>query len=233
MKKLLLGPLAAAIVIAGGIAATSHDALAGGGVKYRVTVTNPNRGQPLAPGLFITHSKRFSLFETNGQPASDGLATMAETGDPTDLKAEVDGAHGVKSTDVLPGREELPPIFLPGVSKSFYVTTSRHARYFTIVAMLGASNDAFYALRGIELPKEGKITLFAPAYDAGSEMNTENSDDIPGPTNNRVTDGAEGFIHIHTGIRGVGNLEPAVYDWRNPVAVITVERVHHHGHGNY
>ena len=232
MKKLLLGPLAAALVIAGGIAATSHDALADGGVKYRVTVTNPNRGQPLAPGLFITHSKRFSLFETNGQAASAGLATMAETGDPTDLKAEVDGEPGVKSTDVLPGREEFPPIFLPGVTKSFDVETSSRAEYFTIVAMLGMTNDAFYALRGIKLPEDGKVTLYAPAYDAGSEKNTELESDIPGPTNNHVDPG-EGFIHIHTGIRGVGDLEAAVYDWRNPVAVITVERLHGHRHGKY
>jgi hypothetical protein len=211
-------------LVVGGLMATSQGALADGGKKYKVTVTNPNRGQPLAPALFITHSKRFSLFETNGQPASPGLATMAETGAPFDLQAEVDGAPGVKSTDVLPGPNPSPPVFFPGVSDSFDITTSGSAKYFTVVAMLGATNDAFYALRGIKLPKKGKITLYAVAYDAGSETNTELAADIPGPTNNHVDPG-EGYIHIHTGIRGVGDLDAAMYDWRNPVAIITVEQV--------
>ena len=227
MRRTISRALAMGALVAGGLMAASHGALADGGAKYKVTITNPNRGQPLAPALFITHSKRFSLFETNGQPASSGLATMAETGAPFDLQAEVDGAHGVKSTDVLPGPNPSPPVFLPGVSDSFYITTSRKAGYFTMVAMLGMTNDAFYALRGIKLPKHGKITLYADAYDAGSETNTEKTDDIPGPTNNHVDPG-EGFIHIHTGIQGEADLDRATYDWRNPVAIITVERVGGH-----
>jgi len=233
MRRTILGALTIGVLIAGGLMATNQDALADGGKKYKVTITNPNRGQPLAPALFITHSKRFSLFETDGHPASEGLAIMAETGAPFDLQAEVNGAHGVKSTDVLPGPNPSPPVFLPGVSDSFYINTSRKAEYFTIVAMLGATNDAFYALRGIKLPEKGKITLFAPAYDAGSEENTELEADIPAGGNgyNFPDEPGEGFIHIHTGIRGVGDLDAATYDWRNPVAMIAVERLRgHDGH---
>ncbi|MEZ5601637.1 MAG: hypothetical protein R3F36_12070 [Candidatus Competibacteraceae bacterium] len=37
--------------------------------------------------------------------------------------------------------------------------------------------------------------------------------------------GGEGFVHIHAGIHGIGDLNAADYDWRNPVATVTVERV--------
>jgi hypothetical protein len=37
--------------------------------------------------------------------------------------------------------------------------------------------------------------------------------------------GEEGYVHIHAGIHGVGDLEPGMRDWRNPVARITIRRV--------
>ncbi len=35
----------------------------------------------------------------------------------------------------------------------------------------------------------------------------------------------ESYVHIHCGMQGIGNLPVGVYDWRNPVARITVTRV--------
>ena len=37
--------------------------------------------------------------------------------------------------------------------------------------------------------------------------------------------GGEGYVHIHAGIHGVGNLNPALRDWRNPVAKISIRRI--------
>ncbi len=37
--------------------------------------------------------------------------------------------------------------------------------------------------------------------------------------------GDEGYVHIHRGIHGVGDLVAAVHDWRNPVAKITITKV--------
>ncbi len=37
--------------------------------------------------------------------------------------------------------------------------------------------------------------------------------------------GEEGFVHVHQGIHGVGDLLPSARDWRNPVAQVTVQRV--------
>ena len=104
--------------------------------------------------------------------------------------------------------------------------------------MLGATNDAFYAVRGVPLPKGiGKITrTYANAYDAGSELNEESAstvgalgakDDDP-MTGDGINENGEGYIQVHAGIHGVGGpngLDPAVYDWRNPVVEVTIERI--------
>jgi len=38
--------------------------------------------------------------------------------------------------------------------------------------------------------------------------------------------GGEGFVHIHAGIHGIGDLLPARYDWRNPVAKVVIQRAY-------
>ena len=92
--------------------------------------------------------------------------------------------------------------------------------------MLVTTNDAFAALNGVRLPRRGSTSFFSVAYDAGSEANTENCSDIPGPPCgnpfNRVPAGAEGYVSVHSGIHGIGDILPENRDWRNPVAWITV-----------
>jgi hypothetical protein len=104
--------------------------------------------------------------------------------------------------------------------------------------MLGATNDAFYAIRGVWLPKRvgESIHVYANAYDAGSELNEESpdtigalgaSDDNP-ETGEGINENGEGHIHIHAGIHGVGGpdgLDAATYDWRDPVVEVTIKRI--------
>lgn len=234
MKRTIFRALALSALVAGGIATTGQIALAdgNGNRKYRVSIANATGGQPLAPGLIITHRGSFSLFQINGT-ASLGLATMAETGNPAVLAGEVDGANGVHSADVLIGSGPASPVAVPGESNSIIITTSRRARLFTAVGMLAATNDAVYAVRGVRLPRQGKITVRAIAYDAGSEANNEIGDDIPAVGGNVADPGVangdgEGFIHVHRGVHGGADLDPAVHDWRNPVVEITIERIHGH-----
>jgi hypothetical protein len=95
--------------------------------------------------------------------------------------------------------------------------------------MLATTNDAFFGLDGVHLlPNLKYRAVYANAFDAGSEANNESCDYIPGPPCEnpfmRSTEGAEGFVHVHSGIHGVGSLDAAQYDWRNPVVKIFIER---------
>jgi hypothetical protein len=43
-----------------------------------------------------------------------------------------------------------------------------------------------------------------------------------------INEDGEGYIHVHAGIHGIGGmdgLDPATFDWRNPVVEVTIERV--------
>ena len=103
----------------------------------------------------------------------------------------------------------------------------------SLAAMLGISNDAFLALNGQSVPyflpffQQGWTGVYlANAYDAGSEENTESCDTVPGgpcsAAGVRDTEGAEGYVYVHNGIHGIGDLEASRFDWNNPVAKITV-----------
>lgn len=212
---------------------------------YRVTIANATLGQPVAPSVIATHTKAFRLFELGptpepgdaGYPLYFGLATAAETGSPVPLIDEVAAADGVWEAVALP-TDRTPPVLLPGESNSITIRASGTARYLSAAAMLGATNDAFYAVRGIWLPKRvGEIIrVYANAYDAGSELNAESPDTVGalGATDDDPATGegidanGEGYIHVHAGIHGIGGpggLDAATYDWRNPVVEVTIERL--------
>jgi hypothetical protein len=244
-KIALLG----AIIVAGTIALTpaamarpNNDR---GKRMYRVTITNATLGQPVAPSVIAIHTGAFQLFELGPTPVpgdSDyalyfGLATAAETGSPVPLVDEVAAANGVQKAVALL-TDRTPPILLPGESNSITIRASGNAKYLSAAAMLGATNDAFYAVRGALLPKGvGEIThVYANAYDAGSELNEESADTVGAlgatdddpTTGNGINENGEGYIHVHAGIHGVGGpdgLDAATYDWRNPVVEVTIERI--------
>lgn len=197
------------------------------GRVYEVTIRNATLGQPIAPSVLVTHRAGFSLFQI-GDDASIGLATMAETGAPFDLADEVAASARVDNVVVLPFDRD-PPVMLPGESNTTTITATGNAKYFSAAGMLAATNDAFYAVRGIRLPNRGSVTVRAAAYDAGSEANTEADGEIPASPGGNL-DGVkggdgEGYIHVHAGIHGGAFLDPAQHDWRNPVLEITIKRL--------
>lgn len=245
--SILKGAFLGAIVAAGTIALSSAAmATHGRGERmYRVTVTNATLGQPVAPSVIATHRGAFWLFELGPTPAPGdagydlyfGLATAAETGFPFVLLDQVSASRGVWEAVALP-TDRTPPVLLPGESNSITIGASRKARYLSAAAMLGATNDAFYAVRGVPLPRRvgESIHVYADAYDAGSEANAESADTVIalGATDDDPETGAgidengEGYIHVHAGIHGVGGpggLVPATHDWRNPVVELTIERI--------
>ncbi len=227
--SILKGALLSALIFSGAMTA-GQAALADGERNYQITIRNALLGQPVAPSLFVTHNSEFAMFGI-GEAASTELATMAETGNPGPLLGVVSADGGVWDAVILPF-DRSPPIMLLGESNSAEISADEDAKHFSAVGMLAATNDGFYAVRGIALPKKGSITVFANVYDAGSEANTEVLGDIPAGGNGAFDDptgGEEGYIHVHAGIHGIGDLDPAVHDWRNPAVEITITRLKDNG----
>jgi hypothetical protein len=104
-------------------------------------------------------------------------------------------------------------------------------RHVSLVSMLIPTNDGFLALNGVQGPvgREPDVRT-SPAYDAGTEVNDEDCANIPGPQcggSGDIDAGADenGVVHINAAIQGVGDLEPGLRDWRNPVAQIVIRRL--------
>ena len=210
------------------LSSQAEGALAHEGQRFRVTVTNLTRGQQFTPILVATHREGVSLF-AEGSPASPGLQVLAEEGNTAPLTAELQATPGV--FDVV----TAPPLLDPGASRSVIVRTHGGFDHVSVAAMLIPTNDAFFAVNGVRGPRGGsKVVLRSPAYDAGSEINDELCASIPGPFfaecggpggGGAPSGGEEGFVHIHAGIHGIGDLMAGRRDWRNPVAKIVIERI--------
>jgi len=187
---------------------------------YRVTITNATLHHVITPPLIVTHRARYQLFQV-GQPASEGLATLAETGNNLPLLSEVESARGVHDVVAATGG------ILYGQSASFEIRAPKKGRI-SMAGMLATTNDGFAALNSIALPKK-TATHFAYVYDAGSESNNESCAYIPGPpcasNSGNTSDDGEGHISFHSGVHGGSDLNSKHLDWRGPVAIVTVSRI--------
>ena len=198
------------------------------GGRFEVRITNLTRGQQFTPILVASHKASVKLFEL-GKPASAELATLAEEGNTAPLAAALSARPDVGQ--VVSGNG----LTNPGASTTLIVEGRGGFGFFSVAAMLIPTNDAFFALNGIALPRgNDRLTLTSPAYDAGSERNDELCVSIPGPFfaecggsggGGAPLGGEEGYVHIHAGIHGIGSFKAADRDWRNPVALITVRRL--------
>lgn len=203
-------------------------------LTYEVTITNITRGQTFTPQLVATHSRQVSLFEV-GDLASEPLAILAEGGNTQPLSDWlISQGKDVGEVKTIPG------LLGPGESVSTIITANPYRRSFiSMAAMLIPTNDTFVAVNGIKLPLRGKKTRLLSAYDAGTEFNDQNCANIPGPRCggegvSEPSDSDEGYIYIGNGFHDLGTvdeegneiLKPSVYDWRNSVAKITVQRVY-------
>jgi len=209
-------------------------AFAQGGPRYEVTVTNLTRGQQFTPVLVASHREGVNLF-TLGEAASPQLETLAEEGSTSPLATLLLSMPEVGDVQTSPPPPPASNLIDPGESVVVTVEAGAGFDHLSVAAMLIPTNDGFFAINGVEGPKGNKtLTLFAPAYDAGSERNDELCASIPGPNfaecggpggGAMVVGGEEGYVHIHAGIHGIGDLVPANRDWRNPVAKVTIRRV--------
>jgi hypothetical protein len=201
--------------------------------RYEIIITNLTRGQHFTAPLVITHKTGLRLF-TIGQPVSPQVATFAEDGTATALAALLAGTSEVKDIFVTAGVLTANTLLDPGKSATVTVEGDRQFDHLSLMAKMLPTNDAFIAVNGLPgPPSEKSITMFVPAYDAGSDQNDELCASIIGPNLTECggsggggqSSNGEGFVYVHNGIHGVGNLTPAVRDWRNPVARIIIRRV--------
>lgn len=187
---------------------------------YEVTITNVTHGQTFTPFLATTHKLRLALFQP-GEPARSELAELAESGNIDPMTTYLDSRPAVFETSSTEGLLE------PGQSVTLMIQSMRPFNRLSFAAMLIPTNDTFVALDAALLP-EDTATYTAYAWDAGSEVNDELCANIPGPACGgealSAADG-EGFVHVSNGIHGIADLDPAEYDWRNPVATVSVKRL--------
>lgn len=197
-----------------------------GGPRFEITVTNLTAAQVFTPIIAASHRQGVRLFAP-GEMASVELEVLAEGGDTAPLMTALANSPRVRDVVTAPG--PLPP----GQSMTLVVRTGGGFDHVSLTSMLVPTNDAFFAVNGVEGPNgRHTVMVLSPAYDAGTEMNDESCAAIPGPPAvcqgegfNPSRAGAEGFVHVHRGIHGAGDLSAAAYDWRNPVARIMIRRL--------
>lgn len=227
--------LAAAIMLA-----VPGLAMSEGGKTYKVTITNLTAGQAFTPPVLLTHSKRTGIF-TVGYPASEEMQAIAENGNSAPLQMAL--GNDVHVHEVVAGTAPLVPANNPGgtgfaSTAAFEITTHGSARFLSFASMLICTNDGFTGLDTVKLPKHSK-TVYAGAYDARTEANTEDFVDIVPPCQGLIgvsSDDAgtgmsnpllaeDGIVIPHAGINGGADLSPAAHGWGDPVAKIEIERV--------
>lgn len=194
--------------------------------SYEVRIVNITKDQVFSPPVLVTHSKRIALFKV-GEEALHELVLVAEDGNGAPL------ADLVRTLpQVADAQANMAPI-PPGMDATYVIHSKRGFDVFSVVAMLVNTNDAFFAIDSKSLPmsRNSRKTYYALGYDAGSEGNNEDCAYVPGPAcamgsgNLRSTGDAEGYVHIHNGVHGIADLAADKYDWRNPVAKVTIKRI--------
>ena len=195
------------------------------GGYYKVTITNITSGQTFTPSIVLNHKKDVRLF-TPGSPSGTSLATLAESGNTGPLSTMMSmnpKVANIATSDGLLG---------PGESTDVNLQRTGGFHYISLAAMMIPTNDGFIALNGVMAPKGHKSVMYlSPAYDAGTELNDELCANIPGPYcggTGLSEENGEGYVHIHAGIHGIADVPDDIFDWRNPVARVVIERVGGH-----
>lgn len=210
-------------------------------IGYLVTIQNLATGQPLSPPVAATHRIPVRLFKV-GTPASPELEAIAEDGNQTPMFNILSSADFV--TDAVDVGMPLTP-FGTTVgdftdSADFTITANPGDR-FSLATMLICTNDGFTGLDRAKLPVRGSEIYWVNGYDAGTENNTELSQDIVDPCSalgpltlsgdpNGNEDAAvdtdpQMVIRHHPNIQGGADLSTGQHTWVDPVARVTVTRI--------
>ncbi|WP_277554563.1 spondin domain-containing protein [Halobaculum limi] len=210
---------------------------------YRVTVANLTPGQPFTPPAVALHRPSVQVFSV-GEPANEPTQQLAENGNLDPLLELIGQTDAIRTAAV--GGSPLVPKSDPGETglpyySSLELSADASATHMTVVSMLIATNDGIVGLDTVELPSEvnASETHYANGYDVGTEENTELYEDLVPPAQSLILGGEadggtaesnpdlaeDGVIRPHPGISGDGDLDPAVYGWDEPAALVHVERI--------
>ena len=190
-------------------------------VAYQITldnlcpVTGEKSSQPFSPPVFATHTRGFHMYQL-GHFASYELSRIAEVGNGQPMAGMLSKQNRVY--DIAQGSG----VILPGTSATFNIKGKPGFHQLSFAAMLGITNDGFTGVDGINLPKHGTVTYYLHSYDAGSERNTELERDLAAFGNPDARVPTHRRIRRHRGILGIGDLDPAIYGWKDPVARLTI-----------
>ncbi|WP_432459794.1 MULTISPECIES: spondin domain-containing protein [unclassified Agarivorans] len=194
-RALTIGLLAAGLSACGTDDVSSSAAMQ----SYQVTIYNDTAAQALSPVMLAIHDSAIQLWSI-GAPASLALETLAEGGDASALVAMFNG----KDVAML-GAGAVGP----GDTDSLMITAAaRHDMRLSLASMLVNSNDAFSGLNALDISKVmvgETLTYPLPAYDAGTEANSEAAGTIPGPA-----DGGEGFSAIRDDVMNKVSRHPGL-----------------------
>lgn len=222
--------------------------------RFRVTVTNLAGGQFLTPPALAVHTADVEVFAV-GDPANEPTKEVAENGNLGPLVALTEESDAITDATVgsapLVPKDDPGGTGFPYFT-SLEITAPRRRNvpferteenyFLSFVSMLIATNDGFAGLDTVPLPSEvnESRSYYAIGYDAGTEENTERFADMVPPAQGLSGRGIEGVsgtgqsdpdlatdgvIAPHEGITGRGDLEPAFFDWDDPVAAVQVERL--------
>jgi hypothetical protein len=228
-RVMALAVVASLIALLGVPAANAFSGDNNHGRTYKVTVTNVTDSQILTPVTFAAHNQRADLFDL-GRPASPEPQQLAENGNLMPLVEALPGIRDVRTSGIGAGAEG--PL-APGATRQFELSAPRNARLISTVQMIVCSNDGFTGLDSLQLPtrKWETVKVYAYAWDAGTEKNTGDLNDLVPPCSPEgigtgATDSTlseDGVIAPHRGLTGEAG-EMFSFDADGPIAVYEITR---------
>ena len=221
----------------------SENGNGGGARSYRVTIANLTGGQPFTPPAVALHRPDVEVFSV-GEEANEPTQQIAENGNLGPLIELIGETNSIRAAAV--GDAPLVPSTDPGeTGNPNYATLSlsadASATHLTFISMLIATNDGIVGLDTVPLPERvnESRTYYANGYDVGTERNTEHFEDLVPPAQSLIQGGdpdggtgesnpdlaEDGVIRPHPGISGTGDLSVETYGWREPAALVQIERI--------
>jgi hypothetical protein len=196
------------------LSSTGNDML-----TVTLKITNLTYKQPFGPLFVMIHNGDANPIFELGEAPSENLQILAEDADPSPMAKAYADQEGVFFSGIY--KQGSPW----GGGMNVFVTCPFRPEFpfITIAGMAMNTNDGFIALNGVRIVPNLVVT--GPMYDAGSEINDELCTSIPGPacpskSGNVRSKRGEGFVHVHRGFVGIGDLSADEYDWRNPAIIV-------------